>query len=396
MNPLALLFLTLFNSILGLSVLFPIIGPLARELGFSEFQAGLFSTGYAVMQFLLAPYWGRRSEVVGRRPILLMGIIGFAMGFFLFALFGWLGFKGSLSGMPLYLLMLASRLLGGAFSSATLPTAQAYLADITPRDKRTQNFALLGAAFGLGVIFGPAIGAALSSFGLLVPVLFSAGLAVLNAAFVYFALPESKTHEHAETPPPLSWMDSRIWPILLLGLVINLSSVAMEQTVAFYFQDRLGLSTAQTAKSVGIALVVFGFVAVLIQGFVVRAFKLSPRTLLSLGLPLALLGYIGLILSHNFWSLTLSLVLLGAGGAFAGPGVTSAQSLAVSDQEQGSVAGLASAAQALGRMVGPIVGTSLYAIQPPYPYVFSALLILVALGVFFSLPAIGRDTHAHS
>ncbi|MBF6593628.1 MAG: MFS transporter, partial [Thermaceae bacterium] len=105
MSPLALLFLTLFNSILGLSILFPIIGPLARELHFSELQAGLFSTGYALMQFLLAPYWGRRSEVVGRKPILLMGIVGFAVGFFLFALFGWLGFKGVLSGLPVFGLM---------------------------------------------------------------------------------------------------------------------------------------------------------------------------------------------------------------------------------------------------------------------------------------------------
>ncbi len=397
MNPLALLFLTLFNSILGLSVLFPIIGPLARELGFSEFQAGLFSTGYAAMQFLLAAYWGRRSEVVGRKPILMMGIIGFSIGFFLFALFGWLGFKGVLSGLALYLPMLASRLLGGAFSSATLPTAQAYLADITPRAKRTQNFALLGAAFGLGVIFGPAIGAGLSGFGLLVPVLFSASLAVLNAIFVYFALPESKKLEaQAEKPAPLTWLDPRIWPILLLGLIVNLSSVAMEQTVAFYFQDRLGLSSSQTAKTVGIALVVFGFVAVFIQGFVVRIFKLSPRTLLMLGLPLALAGYIGLILSSNFLGLTLSLALIGAGGAFAGPGVTAAQSLVVSDNEQGSVAGLSSAAQALGRMLGPIIGTSLYGLHPQYPYVFSALLMGVGLLFFTSLRRIGQDHQVSS
>lgn len=383
---------------LGLSVLFPIIGPLARELGFSEFQAGLFSTSYAVMQFLLSAYWGRRSEVVGRKPIMLMGIVGFSVGFFLFALFGWLGFKGVLSGMALYLPMLASRLIGGAFSSATLPTAQAYLADITPRAKRTQNFALLGAAFGLGVIFGPAIGAGLSGFGLLVPVLFSATLAVLNAVFVFVALPESKKLEaQSENRAALSWLDSRIWPILLLGFIVQFSSVAMEQTIAFYYQDKLSLSSAQTAKTVGIALVIFGFVAVFIQGFAVRMFKLSPRALLTLGLPMALLGYIGLVLSNNFLGLTLSLVFLGAGGAFAGPGVTAAQSLAVSDNEQGSVAGLSSAAQALGRMLGPIVGTSLYGFHPQYPYVFSGVLILIGLVFFASLRGIGQDhAHAHS
>ncbi|MDX2006973.1 MAG: MFS transporter [Meiothermus sp.] len=391
MRPLGLLFLTLFNSILGLSVLFPIIGPLSRELGFSEFQAGLFSTGYALMQFLLAPYWGRRSETLGRRPILLLGIVGFSVGFFLFALFAWLGFQGALSGLPLFVLMLFSRLLGGAFSSATLPTAQAYLADITPRDRRTQNFALLGAAFGLGVVFGPAIGAALSGLGLLVPVLFSASLGLLNALFVYYALPESRrAEERPEVAPRLSWLDPRIWPILLLGFVVQFSSVAMEQTVAFYYQDRLSLNPQQTAQTVGVALVVFGVVAVLIQGFVVRAFKFSPRTLLAIGLPLALLGYVGMVFADSFWTLTLALVLVGAGGAFAGPGTSAAQSLAVSDNEQGAVAGLSSSAQALGRMLGPVLGTTLYGLQPEYPYVFSAALVMVGLVFLVSQRRLGR------
>jgi MFS family permease len=395
MRPLPLLFLTLFNSLLGLSILFPIIGPLGRELGFSEFQVGLFSTGYALMQFLLAPYWGRRSETVGRKPILLTGILGFAVGFFLFAFFGWLGFREVLTGLPLYLSMLGARLLGGAFSSATLPTAQAYLADITSRENRTQGFALLGAAFGLGVIFGPAIGAALSGFGLLIPVLFSASLAVLNAIFVYFVLPESRTAEARPAhPPKLSIFDPRIWPILLLGLIINLSSVAMEQTVAFYYQDRLSLSAERTAQTVGIALAVFGLVAVFIQGFLVRLVKWPPRRLLAVGLPLALAGYVGLVLSSSFPALTFSLVLLGAGGALAGPGVSAAQSLAVSDAEQGMVAGLSSSAQALGRMLGPIVGTSLYSLHPQYPYVFSAVLIMVGILFFLGRGDVGRlETH---
>lgn len=380
MKPLPLLFLTLFNSILGLSVLFPILGPLARDLGLSEFQTGFFSAGYALMQFLLAPYWGRRSEVVGRKPLLLLGILGFAVGFYVFGVMAWLGYQGVITGMPLFLLMLGARLLGGAFSSATLPTAQAYLADITPREKRTQNFALLGAAFGLGVIFGPAIGAALSGFGLLVPVFFSATVALLNALFVWAILPESrKAQERAAQPPRLSWLDGRVWPILALGLIVNLASTGMEQTVAFLYQDRLNMVGSAAAKSVGSALVVFGVVAVFIQGFVLRTIKLSPRMLLGLGLPISLLGYLGLTLATTFPLLTLSLVLVGAGGALAGPGVTAAQSLAVSDGEQGAVAGLASSAQALGRMLGPLLATALYGVRLEFPYVFSAALIVAGL-----------------
>ena len=386
MKPLSLLFLTLFNSILGLSVLFPILGPLSRELGLSEVQVGLFSTGYALMQFLLASYWGRQSELMGRRPILLVGILGFASSFFLFALFAWMGYQQVLSGWGLFALMLLSRLLGGAFSSATLPTAQAYLADITPREQRTQNFAVLGAAFGLGVIFGPAIGAGLAHFGLLMPVVFSASLALLNALFVWWVLPESrKPQDRHPTPPRLAWTDPRILPLLVIGLCINLASIAMEQTVAFLYQDRLALSPIQTSQAVGIALVIFGVVGVLVQGFWVRLVGWPPRTLLGLGLPLLLLGYLGLVFSSGFVGLTASLVLLGL-GSMSSPGLTAAQSLAVSDDEQGVVAGLSSAAQALGRMLGPVLGTSLYGLSPAYPYVFSAVLIGLALLLLLARP----------
>lgn len=391
MRPLSLLFLTLFNSILGLSVLFPILGPLSRELGLSEVQVGLFSTGYALMQFVLSPYWGQKSEILGRKPILLLGIVGFAASFFLFAFFAWLGYQKVLFGGGLFGALLATRLLGGAFSSATLPTAQAYLADITPRDKRTQNFAVLGAAFGLGIIFGPAIGASLAHFGLLVPVLFSAGLALLNAIFVWLALPESRKPEtRLLKPPRLSWTDPRILPLLVVGLSINLASIAMEQTVAFLYQDRLSLSPAQTAQTVGLALVIFGVVGVLVQGVWVRRVRWPPRTLIGLGLPLLLLGYLGLVFAPNFGWLTLSLVLLGL-GSLTNPGLAAAQSLAVSDDEQGAVAGLSSAAQALGRMLGPVVGTSLYGLSPAYPYIFSAALIGLALLFFLARPQLASQ-----
>ncbi|WP_299430445.1 MFS transporter [uncultured Meiothermus sp.] len=390
MNPLSLLFLTLFNSILGLSVLFPILGPLSRELGLSEVQVGLFSTGYALMQFVLAAYWGRRSEVVGRKPILLLGIVGFAVSFFLFAFFAWLGYQEVLLGWGLFGAMLMARLLGGAFSSATLPTAQAYLADITPREGRTQNFAVLGAAFGLGVIFGPAIGAGLAHFGLLAPVVFSAGLALLNAVFVWWVLPESRRLEaRPAVPPRVSWTDPRILPLLGVGLTINLASIAMEQTIAFLYQDRLSLSPGQAAQTVGVALVIFGLVGVLVQGFWVRKVKWPPRALLALGLPLLLLGYLGLVFAPNFLWLTASLVLLGL-GSMVSSGLAAAQSLAVSDDEQGAVAGLSSAAQALGRMLGPLVGTTLYGLSPAYPYAFSALLIGLALVFFLSRPQLAR------
>src|SRR5262245_8364112 len=190
MAPLTLLFLTLFNSILGLSVLFPVLVPLGRSLSLSEFQIGSLTGAYAFMQLVFSPMWGRRSERVGRKPIMLMGILGFSVAFFAFAVTAEAGMRGHLPHGLLYALLLAARIFGGVFSSATLPTAQAYAADVSDRDSRTRTMALVGAAFGLAVIFGPAIGAALSTISLLAPVYASATLALLNALFVWWRLPE--------------------------------------------------------------------------------------------------------------------------------------------------------------------------------------------------------------
>ncbi len=382
----ALLFITLFNSILGLSILFPIIGPLARELGLTEFQTGLFSTAYAFMQFLMSPYWGRMSERWGRKPVLMLGILGFGVSFFLFAFVAQLRLAGVLDVGTTFWLLLLARLLGGALSSATLPTAQAYVADVTGRADRTSGMALIGAAFGLGVILGPGIGGLLAKLHLLAPVYFSAGLAFFNALFVWLALPEPKRHVHAGPLPVLRPTDPRVWPLLLTGFAISLASVAMETTVAFYFQDVLRLDAKDTAAAVATALVIYGVVAVFIQGFLVRRFKWPPRVLLDVGLPLAFFGYVLFVVSRTFAGLASALTLQGAGQGLASPGVTAGLSLAVNENEQGAVAGLNSSAQALGRMLGPIVGTGLYdAVGPQAPYVFSAALIFL-VWVFLRTP----------
>lgn len=247
--------------------------------------------------------------------------------------------------------------------------------------------ALLGAAFGLAVILGPALGAGLAAlFGLLAPVFFSAGIALLNALFVYLVLPESRPRGQ-EAGARLSPFDPRVFPLLLLGLALNLSSVALEQTIAFYFQDRLLLGGVETAQKVGLALVFYGVVAVFVQGVLVRKTGWPPRVLLSLGLPLGILGFVLLVYAKTFWALALGLALQGVGQGLALPGVTAALSLAVGEGEQGLVAGLNSSAQALGRMLGPIVGTGLYRLAPEGPYVLGASLLLLAL---LFLPALFR------
>ncbi|MCA9594216.1 MAG: MFS transporter [Myxococcales bacterium] len=395
MKPRTLLFITVFNSILGLSVLFPVLPPLGRHLGLTELQIGSLSTSYALMQFLVSPFWGRRSERVGRKPILVTGILGFSLSFLGFAVVAQLGLSGVLGVWGVYGLLLAARIFGGTFSSATLPTAQAYIADTTGREDRTAGMALIGAAFGLGIVFGPAIGAGLATISLLAPVYFSAAFALLNGIFVMALVPEPKRHVAQAPPKRASSVATRVWPLLFVGLAVSLASVAMEQTIAFYYQDRLQLLPEQTARTVGIALVCYGVVAVFVQGFLVRRAGLAPLSLLRFGVPIALVGFVFLVFAHQFATLTVALAIQGFGQGLALPGVSAALSLAVADNEQGAVAGLNSSATALGRMLGPVVGTSLYQLHPEYPYGFSAILlvlVIVFLIAYRQAPALRNQT----
>lgn len=381
MRPMVLLFVALFNSILGLSVLFPILAPLGRELQLGDFEITSLSAAYAFMQFATSRFWGRRSEKVGRKPVLLVGILGFGGSFLAFAGVATLGLEGMLSGGLLLGLLLATRVVGGALSAATLPTAQAYAADISERDQRTSAMAVIGMAFGLGVIFGPGIGAGLAMLfdSLLAPVYFSAGVAFLNALFVTLRLPEPERRS-AGTPEPDRAIARRVWPLLLVGFAATLASVAMEQTVAFLFQDRLALPDGVgTAVPVGGALLVYGIVAVLAQGFIVRRVKWRPLTLVRVGLPLALAGFVLFVFAHVYATLTFALVLQGLGHGLILPGVTSALSLAVGDDDQGSVAGMNSSAQGLARTFGPLLGGGLYEWRQELPYVFSACLLALVL-----------------
>jgi MFS family permease len=272
-----------------------------------------------------------------------------------------------------------TRLVGGLFSSATLPTAQAYVADVTSRTERTNGMALIGAAFGLGIIVGPGISALLAPFGMLLPVYLSSALALVNAAFIQLRLPEPE-RVRSGLGLRLLPVASKVWALLGIGFATTLASVAMEQTLGFYFQDRLKLSAEGTQRSVGLALVVYGTAAVLVQGVLVRRLKWSPSALLRTGVPIAATGLVLLAFAHAQLLLIGALAVQGVGQALAVPGVTAALSLNVGSEEQGAVAGLNSSAQALGRMLGPIVGTALYQLHPEYPYVFSACLLLVVMG----------------
>lgn len=401
LRPKLLLFLTIFIAMLGLSVLFPIVAPLGRELGLSETQIGWFSTAYSLAQFVFSPVWGSRSERVGRKPVLLLGLVGFSLSFGLFGGLALLGVQGVLTGGTLFALLVTSRLLGGLLSSATLPTAQAMMADLSSEKDRAAALGLIGAAFGLGVVFGPAIGALLSGFGLTVPIFFSAGLGLLTALAAWRVLPE--TRRAGAAPAPAGERRALLRsPAVLLFLAVSalytLASVGMEQTIGFYVQDTLRLDTGETARAVGGMLAVFGLLAAAVQGGAMRPLsrRFAPGPLIMAGLLVMGAGMFLLPLGQTYWGITAALAVIGVGSAVLGPSLSAALSLSAGADQQGAVAGLNSSALALGRMTGPLLGTGLYqGAGHAAPYLLSGgVLAVLLVWMLLARPQVGTAGRA--
>ncbi|CAM3812127.1 MFS transporter [Deinococcus frigens] len=380
-----LLFLTIFTAMLGLSVLFPILAPLGRELGLSETQVGWFSTVYSLMQFVFSPIWGARSERAGRKPVLIMGLIGFSISFGLFGCFAHLGLQGALTGSVLFGLLLASRVIGGILSSATLPTAQAMMADLSSEKDRAASLGLIGAAFGLGVVFGPALGGLLSTVSLTTPIYFSAALGLVTAAVAWRVLPETRRADSVEVDRGDRRALLTRGPITLfltVSALSTLASVGMEQTIGFYVQDTLKLNPGETARTVGGMLAVFGIVAALVQGGAIRPLsnRVRPTVLIRVGLAVMALGMFLLPQMQTYWPITVALAVIGVGGAVLSPTLSASLSLSVPANQQGAVAGLNSSALALGRMTGPLLGTGLYqSVSHGAPYLLSGAVLVLAL-----------------
>lgn len=383
MKPTVVIFIGLFTVYMGLGILNPLLAPLVRELGLSETAGGVVITAAALLFALGSPFWGRRSERWGRKPIMLLGLLGFTAGFTLFAAATHLGISGVLPPLLAFALLVSARAAAGFLMGGVPVAAQAFIADTTSGKERTAGIALLGAANGMGFIAGPALGAALAGFGLLAPLYTAAALPLIAALLVALRLPHTTPRPPDAAQPRLRPADARIWPWLLVGFTIIVALIGVQVTAGFLFQDRLGLTAQQTAQTLGAALVTVGIANVVAQLGIIRTFKIPPLTLLRVGLPLAVLGFAILAVADTLPLLTLSFVVAGLGLGLALPGFTAATTLEVTPAEQGAVAGLTTAAQGFGAMTGPLIATSLYQLRPEYPYLLACVLLsLVALAVW--------------
>ena len=387
------IFLTVTLDLLGFGLVMPFLAEEARTTFHSTaFVGTLLSAVYSLMQFVFVPVWGRLSDRIGRRPVLLWSIGATALSM------GGLGLGLAFGGSIAWLF--AARIFSG-IATANLGTASAYIADVTKPAERARGMALIGMAFGLGFILGPAVGGALAEFTIhgrhgALACFVAAGLSVVNLVWAMLGLGESLGAEQraiAQRTPrslaPLSLRAARSAferPGVGLAVLVNfigvLSFANLDQTFRYFNKDVFGMTPRET----GGVLAFIGIVAAATQGGIVRPLSktVADRSLLRSGLFLQVLAFAGLVLAPDFgrWALYLSGGVLAVGNGLTQPSVAAYVSKRADPAAQGATLGTNQAAAALGRVLGPAFGGLVYgAIGPRSPYAAAAIGMAVALGV---------------
>jgi MFS family permease len=325
---LAVLITALMTTAMGQSLVFAILAPLGREVQLGELQITSIIAISALVFGVAAPAWGRLSDRLGRKPIVITGLLGYTLGTLAFTSVFYAGLSGALAGTTLYAVLLAARCSQSLVMSATNPASTAYAADHTGRDQRTGTMARLGTANSMGTIIGPAVSGALATLGLLAPLYFAAAMAALAAVLVWRQLPPTPARQRSSrrTRARLRYSDPRILVYLAsaVGLFVGFSGI--QQTLGFQLQDTLQLDGIRTAQMTGAALMVSAAFTFAVQITVMQRLQLSAVRLIQLGLASLLLGAIVISTFTSFAVLAVGMAFLGTGMGLSIPAISAGAS----------------------------------------------------------------------
>ncbi|MDB4967700.1 MAG: major facilitator superfamily 1 [Myxococcales bacterium] len=369
-SSLGVIFLTVLLDLLGFGIVIPILPLYAEKLHATDFETGILLASYSVMQLIFSPVWGRLSDRAGRRPILLLSIFGSCasqLGYALAPTFWWLVVARAFAGV----------------CGANITAAQAYIADVTDESKRAAGMGMLGAAMGLGFVFGPAVGGFLSQRSANLPFFVAAGLAGFNFISAVIILKEPRTAAQRTRARTLTWAGlvrtastPRLLTLMLLFFVVTFGFANLEATFSLYLERRFQYGRREASYM----FTYIGVLMVIVQGGLVR--RLVPRfgekRLIVIGTLLMGVGFLMQYGADNVKMLLVALAVTATGNGLNTPSLSSLISRAASGDHQGGVLGVSQAMGALARVVGPLIGTWTLHYGMTFPYLTGGVTMIVA------------------
>jgi DHA1 family tetracycline resistance protein-like MFS transporter len=381
-RPLLIIFLTIFVNLVGFGIIIPLLPFYAETFGASPVVIGLLFAIFSLCQLVAAPVLGDLSDRYGRRPVLIFSLLGTVVSFVMLAV------------AHSIVMLFAARIVDG-LSGGNISTARAYVADVTEPKDRARAYGLIGAAFGLGFILGPALSAVLAGISYTAPIWAAAALTLVATLMAWLWLPETVHRAQAGTGNPFSYLPALLQRppvrrVLAVDFVYWTAFATFQTTFALFAARRFGFDATRT----GYFLAAFGLLGAVIQGGLIRpiAGRMGDKPIFMMGLAFGAVGLVGAALAHSVVLFAAALVPLAFGIGFGHPTMSSLVSRVARGDEQGRVQGAASAVESLGRTIGPVWGNaSLQQFGESTPYVTAAALLLLAMVLSVGLQAGDTD-----
>ncbi|MFC6331311.1 MFS transporter [Paenibacillus septentrionalis] len=373
----------LMITFIGFGIIIPVMPEIILDTAATnaEIHNGAILAIYSLVSFILSPIWGGWSDRVGRRKIIIVGLIGFSISFLMFGLVA-----GNL------VLMYVARALGGLFSGAVTSVIVAYVADITTAETRTKGMAFVGISIGFGFMIGPAVGGMLSVISLTTPFYVAAVLSLLTSMLAVFVLKDTAIRA-SEEPKMSRWkaFEGVSKYLYVLAFFVTFTLAFLEATLQLFGIARFDVTPGQ----VGLMFLYSGLAGALIQGGVVRRYVKpgqEPKFIV-IGLIISAVGFFMLLSAHSFTWATISIVVFGIGNAITRPCITSLITLKTR-VSIGVASGLSNSMDSLGRIAGPIIGSFLFAFSITLPYAVAGVLSLLALILVYYYKLADRRAHS--
>ena len=375
------LFLGMFAIGTGQTLFIAVLPPYARGLGLNTTEIGLIFSLSALGWMFMSPYWGRKSDYVGRKSIILLGLFIYSLTTILMGLEFKFHSEGFIGLTFLFILLIITRGFFGFLASGAHSASMAYVADRTTEKERSGVMALMGSAFAVSGIIGPALASQAILLGPLVPYFLFGSITGLIGILIWIYLPEKtkpnireKVHE-----VHLTAFDSRILTFISMGLFMSQTQAIIMQLLAMYLQDKFDYTVIEATFYTGRVLILMGVTTFIVQFFIIQKISPSPGSLLRIGSIFSILSLLLFIFSTNLYYMSLALAIYGIGGALMGPGLFTGVSLAVGKNEQGAAAGILVSAYAAGFVINPFTGMKLFNLSPDFPYFLGIILMIFCL-----------------